>query len=81
MGCEASWKLVDMDSMLHAWDIIESLLTIKENTRCFHCGTVETNLTSNHDNLGLIPGLAQLVRDSAQILCFCGYGVGQQLWL
>ena len=30
-----------------------------------HRGAVETNLTRNHDVLGLIPGLAQWVKDLA----------------
>ena len=28
-----------------------------------HCGTVETNPTSNHEVEGLIPGLAQQVKE------------------
>ena len=29
------------------------------------CGTTETNLTRNHEAVGLIPGLAQWVKDLA----------------
>ena len=34
-------------------------------TRSSHCGSVVTNLTSNHDNAGSIPGLAHWVKDPA----------------
>ena len=30
-----------------------------------HCGAVETNMTSIHEIVGLIPGLTQWVRDPA----------------
>ena len=46
------------------------------------------NPTSVREDEGLIPGLAQLVKDPvllwhnvAQIWCCCGYGAGQQLQL
>ena len=34
-------------------------------SRSSHCGAVETNLTSTHEDAGLIPGLAKWVRNSA----------------
>ena len=43
-----------------------------------------TNPTRNKEVAGLIPGLAQWVKDPAvvaQILCCCGCGVGQWLQL
>ena len=40
----------------------------KENFRSPHCGSVETNPTSIHEDLGLIPGLAQWAKD-LPLLC------------
>ena len=38
---------------------------LKIKRRSSHCGSVETNLTSMHEDSGLIPGLAQWVKDPA----------------
>ena len=36
-----------------------------KKSRSSHCGAVETHPTSNHEVSGLIPGLAQCVKDLA----------------
>ena len=42
-----------------------TLLYIKQTNRSSHCGAVETNPTWNPEVMGLIPGLAQWVKDPA----------------
>ena len=68
-------------------------ITSEYTFRSFHCGSVETNLTRNHEDTGSIPSLTQWVKypslpgaevyvaDAAQIPSCCGCGVGQQLQL
>ena len=41
------------------------ILSLKLEMGSSHCGAVETNLTRNHEVAGLIPGLAQWVKDPA----------------
>ena len=36
-----------------------------------HCGTVEMNLTRNHEVTGFIPGLAQWVEDPVLLWLWC----------
>ena len=43
----------------------ENTRTPGERTWSSHCGTAETNLTSNHEVVGSIPGLTQWVKDLA----------------
>ena len=63
-----------------------SLGNLRGCSRSSHCGTAEMNLTRIHEDAGLIPGLAQQIKEPAlqyrsQILCCCGCGVGQPLQL
>ena len=38
---------------------------VSAQERSFRCGTMEMNLTGNHEVVGLIPGLTQWVKDLA----------------
>ena len=41
------------------------MFLLKKEGRSSHCGEVEMNPTSVHEHAGLIPGLAQGVKDPA----------------
>ena len=46
-------------------DYIQGKTGIKIKTRSSYYGSAETNLTSIHEDAGLIPGLTQWVKDPA----------------
>ena len=54
------------------------VLGLNKKNGSSHCGSMVTNPTSIHEEAGLIPGLAQWVKD---IWHCCGCGVGWQLHL
>ena len=45
------------------WNILG--FSLKTNLRSSRCGSVVTNLTSIHEDVGSIPGLGQWVKDPA----------------
>ena len=56
----------------------------KQRPRSSHCGSVETNLTSIHEEAGLIPGLTQWVKSGVAVSCGVGNRHGSNpalIWL
>ena len=59
---------------------LELLLVLKMICRSSHCGSVETNPTSTHEDAGSIPGLAQGVKGfSIAMSCGIGHRQGSDL--
>ena len=55
---------VELIAIVHFSSLCLLKTSLKINSyRSSHCGTVETTLTSVHDDAGLIPGLAHWVGD------------------
>ena len=55
-----------------SWEIFVLQLPSKTFTfRSSPCGASETNLTRNHEVAGLIPGLAQWVKDPTWLWLWC----------
>ena len=48
--------------MAGLWKVLKTTLRIWE-IRSSCCGSAVTNLTSNHEDLGSIPGLTQEIKD------------------
>ena len=73
--------LLDLKTILQSYSNQNSMVLGSS-----YCSTVETNLTSIHEDVGSIPGLSQWVKDpalpwtvvniadAAQIPCCCGCG-------
>ena len=49
------------------WKQVEMYI-LKSVNSCSHCGLVAMNPTSIHDDMGLIPGITQWVKDLALLL-------------
>ena len=59
----AGWSFLPRPVLVTFSKLYEYLFKIKQNYRSSHHGTVEANLTRNHEVVGSIPGLAPWVKD------------------
>ena len=58
-----SWTFAYEANVCLSW--AQSYVNFENQSRSFHCGAAETNLTSNREAAGSILGLTQWVRDLA----------------
>ena len=65
------WNMLEKLGGVGGWgtqtrgDFLSVTFFLKEKVGSSHCGSAEMNLTSNHEVVGLIPGLTQWVKDPA----------------
>ena len=53
----------------------------KSRSRSSHCGSVVMNLTSIHEDVGLIPGLTQWLKDPALLQAVVGCRCTNAAWI
>ena len=54
-----------LESPVNKHNLEKEINIEKKKKKSSHCGAAEKNLTSIHEDAGLIPGLAQWVKDLA----------------